>query len=54
MFRRHAAESAVIELPIEREETVAIMVGLMSIDAKLDRITRLLTEDDDGEEAEGF
>lgn len=31
---------------------MAIMIGLMNIDAKLDTITDLLTEDGDGEAAE--
>ena len=30
------------------------MIGLININAMLDKITRLLTEDDDGEEAEEF
>ncbi len=46
MLRRRSAQP-VMELPI-------VMIGLMNINAKLDKITRLLAEDDDGEEAEEF
>lgn len=49
MLRRRPAQ-AVVELPIERGDTIAIMTGLMQIDAKLDEITQLLREDDDGEQ----
>lgn len=41
-----------IELPIDREDTIEIMAGLMRIDGKLENVLRLLREevDDDGEE----
>lgn len=47
---RCRAVRTVIDLPIERGDTTAMMSSLMRINAKLDEITRLLTEDDDGEE----
>lgn len=50
VLRRRSPASAVIGLPIEREETLAIISYLMGMDAKLDNITRLIEEDDDGEE----
>lgn len=50
VFGRRAA--ATVELPIEREETIAIMVRLMSMDSKLDDITALLSEEDDDDGTE--
>jgi hypothetical protein len=43
----------VVELPIEREETMLLLAGVMRIDTKLDEITHLLREEeDDGEETD--
>ena len=53
MFRRRGTQPAVIELPIDREDTVEIMAGLMRIDGKVEDVLRLLREeDDDGEETD--
>ena len=50
MLRRRAAQPVAIELPIDREDTVEIMAGLMRIDGKVEDVLRLLREeDDDGE-----
>ena len=39
-----------IELPIDREDTVEIMAGLMRIDGKIEDVLRLLGEEDDDDE----
>jgi hypothetical protein len=41
-----------VELPIEREDVQAIMVGLFDINWKLDQVIRYLVGDDDGEDEE--
>jgi hypothetical protein len=50
MLRRRAARD--VQLPIEREETRFLLVGMVRIDAKLDEIKAPLTEEDDGEETD--
>ncbi len=50
MLRRRAARD--VQLTSEREETRSLLVGMMRIDAKLDEIKALLTEEDDGEETD--
>ena len=50
MLRRRTTRD--VQLPIEREETQFLLVGMMRIDAKLDEIKALLMEEDDGEETD--
>ena len=51
MLRRRTTQPAVIEIPIDREDTIEIMAGLMRIDGKIEDVLRLLREEDgDGEE----
>ena len=51
MLGRRTTQPTAIELPIDREDTVEIMAGLMRIDGKIEDVLRLLREEeDDGEE----
>lgn len=51
MLRRRTTPPTVLEIPIDREDTVEIMAGLMRSDGKIEDVLRLLREeDDDGEE----
>jgi hypothetical protein len=39
-----------VELPLDKRDVQAIMIGLFDANSKLDRILRYLLDEDDGEE----
>jgi hypothetical protein len=52
VVRAGSARSFLVELPIDRADVQAIMVGLLDANWKLDKILRYLEGEDDEEEDE--